>query len=181
MYAVGVVSGSIPNRDRRTRGVEANINVGRIECRKVTGAIDSGSTHEPIDLIVGRIERGPFVEGVNSSFVLAISSGARANPAIPAAETETSRESRGDGEENKSSRAREDGEGNEATAVCAGSGRARIAQRNDLKNEDIVENRTLCQNVLFVPFQTPQAPSSLHNLERTAVMDDVDSSNFVWP
>ena len=56
-----------------------------------------------------------------------------------------------------------------------GSGRASIAQRKDLKNEEIVENRTLCQNVLLLPFQTPQAPSSLHSRESTAVIDEVDA------
>ena len=162
-YAVGVITGSRPRRDLRSRGVDAEISVGSVECRKVTGAIDAGSAQEPRDLMVDKVEREPFVEGVRSNLVLAMSSGARTSPAIPEADTETSKERRGDVEERTSSRAREEGEGSEDRVVCVGSGRASIAQRKDLMKDAMVEKSTLCQNVLFVPFQTPQAPSSLHS------------------
>ena len=169
----------MPRRVRRITGVEAETKVGRVECKNVMGAMEVGRIHEPRDRIVGRIERGACAVGVKSSFILAMSSGARINPAIPEAETETRRVRKGEGEEMTSSLARDEGDGNDSMADCVGSGSARIAQRNDLRNDVIVEKRTLCQNVLLVPFQTPHAPSSFHSLESTAVKDDVERRTFV--
>ena len=161
-------------------GVEAEIRVGRVECMNVTGASEMGGVHDPRDRIAGNIERGVCVIGVKSSLVLAMSSGARISPAIPDAETEIRRERKGEGEERTSNPARDGGEGSEVMVDWVGSGRDKTAQRKDLRNDAIVEKRTLCQNVLFVPFQTPQAPSSLHSLESTAVKEDVESCAFVW-
>ena len=48
-YRLGVRTGSMPRRVRRTSGVEADINVGRVEWRKVTGAMEKGSVHEGRD------------------------------------------------------------------------------------------------------------------------------------
>ena len=118
------------------------------------------------------------MEGVSKSFVRAISNGARISPAIPDADTETRSEKRGDGEDRISNRARLEGEGKEEM-VEPGSGRARTAQKKDRRKEAIVEKRTPCQNVLFVPFQTPHAPSFVHKLERTAVKEDVEGRAFV--
>ena len=161
-------------------GVEAEIRVGRVECMNVMGASEMGGVQDPMDRIAGNMERGACVIGVKSSLVRAMSSGARMSPAMPDAETETRRERKGEGEERISSRAREEGDGNEVIVDWVGSGRANTAQKKDLRNDAIVEIRTLCQNVLFVPFQTPQAPSSLHSLESTVVKEDVESCAFVW-
>ena len=179
-YVVGVMTGSMPRRVRRMNGVEAEIRVGRVECMNVAGAIEIGGIHEPSDRIAGNMERGACVIGVKSNFVLAMSSGARISPANPDAETEIRRERRGDGEERTSSRAKEEGDGNEEKVDCVGSGSARTAQKKDLRNDAIVEKRTLCQNVLLVPFHTPQAPSSLHSLESTVVRDEVERGAYVW-
>lgn len=118
------------------------------------------------------------MDGVSKSLVRAISSGAKTMPAIPDADTEARTESRGDGDERMSKRARLEGDGKDEI-VELGSGRAKMAQRKDRRKEAIVENKTPCQNVLFVPFHTPHAPSFAHRLERTAVMEDVEGRAFV--
>lgn len=75
------------------------MKVGKVEWRSAVGAIEKGNVQLGKVLRVARIDRGGCVEGVNISFVLAISIGARRIPAMPAAETATASELRGDGEE----------------------------------------------------------------------------------
>ena len=101
-YMVGVISGSIPNFARRNRGVDADINVGSVECRTAVGAIENGNVQLGRLLRVAKIDRGGWVEGVRISLVRAMSKGARMIPAIPAADTATVKDARGDGEDNKS-------------------------------------------------------------------------------
>ena len=69
---------------------------------KVTGAIENGSAQDGRDFKVAIIDRGGWVDGVSITFVLAISSGARMTPAIPAAETATASEASGDEDESTS-------------------------------------------------------------------------------
>ena len=45
-YILGVSTGSMPNRERRKSGVEAEISVERVEWRSVTGAIENGRTQD---------------------------------------------------------------------------------------------------------------------------------------
>ena len=82
------------------------------------------------------------MEGVRINFVRAMSRGARRTPAIPAAETDTMREFKGDGEERMSRPpvAVEDGdmEGKESP----GSGRASSAARKERKNDVDVDRRS---------------------------------------
>ena len=149
------------------------IRVGSVEWRMVTGAMEVGTIHELKEETVDIIDRGGWVVGVAISLVLATSSGERRSPARPEADTERIRDVIGDGEERISSRARVEGDGN-AVITTVGSGSARTAQKNDRRNELIVERRTEYQNVPFVPFHTPHAPSVDHNEDKTVVKDDVD-------
>ena len=98
-YIFGVRTGSTPRRARSRRGVEAEINVGIVEWRMVTGAMEKGRVQEGRDCSVGRRDLGRYVEDVNMSFVRAISSGASSIPAIPAAPTAAAKLASGDGEE----------------------------------------------------------------------------------
>lgn len=50
---------------------------------------------------------------------------------------------------------------------------ARTAQIRERTNAVMVVMRTLWMNVLFVPFQTPQAPSAVHRCERTVIRDEL--------
>lgn len=79
------------------------------------------------------------MEGVSISFVRAISKGARITPAMPAAETATAKEERGDGEERISS-----------PPVCMnddvwkerpGSGRPKRAETKERAKDVIVDKR----------------------------------------
>lgn len=141
-------------------------------------AMEVGTIHERRDETVEIIDRGGWVVGVAISFVLAMSNGDRRSPAIPEADTESIKEVRGDGDERISSRAKVEGEGN-AVIATVGSGSAKTAQKNDLKKDVIVERMTEYQNVLFVPFHTPQAPSVDHNEDNAVVRDDVDGRALV--
>jgi hypothetical protein len=95
----GFSTGSTPSFDRRNRGVEADINVGIIAFKIVIGAIAKGRVQELKDLRTDRMDRGGCVEGVSINFVRAVSKGARTIPAIPAADTTTAREVRGEGDD----------------------------------------------------------------------------------
>lgn len=99
-------------------------------------------------------------------------------PARPEADTERIKEAIGDGEEIMSRRASIEGEGR-AVKATVGSGSAKIAQKKDRRKDVMVDSSTECQNVLFVPFHTPQAPSVDHNDESTAVSEEVDGKAFV--
>lgn len=41
-YRFGVSNGSMPSFDRKKRGVDAEISVGRVECKNAVGAIEKG-------------------------------------------------------------------------------------------------------------------------------------------
>ena len=178
VYIFGVRSGSIPNRERRNRGVDADIRVGRVEWRKVTGAMERGNVQEGRDCRVGTSERGGCVEGVSISFVRAMSIGARTMPAIPAALTAANRLAKGDGEDRTSMPPTVDGVGIRAGVMpCSdipGSGRASKAQRRERTKEVIVERMMEWMKVLFAPFQIPQAPSLVHKWERTMLIEEVE-------
>ena len=174
----GVVVESRPSWERRKSGVEAVRRVGRVEWSRVMCAIEIGVLQEPREEIVDRMERGVCVEGVAISLVRATSKGERIRPARPEAHTERARDVNGDGEERISSRASVDGDGSDVMAIV-GSGSARTAQKNERRKDDIVERSTECQNVLFVPFHTPHAPSVDHSEDKTTVREDVDVRAFV--
>ena len=163
-YMFGVRTGSMPRRDRRKRGVQAERRVGRVEWRRVTGAMEKGRVHDGRDCNVGSRDLGRCVEGVSISFVRTMSSGARMIPAMPAALTAAMRLAKGEGEERMSRPPMADGMGIKYGGCdCAnespGSGMARTAQRRDRTNEAMVLRRTEWMKVLLVPFQIPQAPS----------------------
>ena len=144
LYIVGVVIGSMPSLFRRNRGVDADMNVGRVEWRIAVGARENGSVHVGRVFRVARIERGGCVEGVSINCVRAMSRGASIMAARPAAETETKREVSGD-DEDRMSRPPEAGllavAGDEAKE-SPGSGRARKAEREERMKDDIVEERS---------------------------------------
>lgn len=98
-YMLGVSTGSIPSRERRKMGVEAEMRVGSVECRKVPTAMEGGTIHEGRDFSVGMRERGGCVDGVSISLVRAMSIGARMTPAMPAALTAVARLIKGFGDE----------------------------------------------------------------------------------
>ena len=158
--------------------MEAVRRVGNVECSNVMCAIEIGLLHEPIEEIVDRMERGVCVEGVAINLIRATSRGESIRPAIPVAQTERAKDVNGDGEERMSSRARLDGDGSAVMAIV-GSGRAKTAQKNDRRKDPIVERSTECQNVLFVPFHTPHAPSVDHSEDKTTVKEEVDGRAFV--
>ena len=84
--------------DLRNKGKEADVSVGRVECKNVTGAMETGIVQDERDFKVDQTDRGGCVEGVSISLIRAISSGARIAPAILAAKTAIAREARGVGE-----------------------------------------------------------------------------------
>ena len=92
----------MPSFDRKKRGVDAEIRVGRVECRMVVGAIENGNVQLGRVLRVAIMDRGGWVDGVRISFVRAMSIGARMTPATPAADMATPSEARGDGEDRMS-------------------------------------------------------------------------------
>lgn len=138
VYRLGFRTGSTPSFDRRKSGVDADIKVGIVAFRIVTGAIENGRVQELNDLKVERTDRGGCIEGVNISFVRTISRGARTIPATPAAEIATAREMRGEGEERISSPPAYV-DGGESWNERPGSGMARRAEMKDLVNEAIVD------------------------------------------
>ncbi len=138
VYRFGLRSGSTPSFDRKNKGVDADMKVGIIAFKIVTGAIESGRDQEFNDFNADRIDRGGCVEGVRISFVRAVSKGARTMPAIPAADTTTASEVKGEGDEsisNPPAYVNDEEIGNERP----GSGSARTAERNDRANEVIVD------------------------------------------
>ena len=102
-YRFGVMRGSMPIFDLRNNGADAEMNVGRVECISAVGAREKGSVQLGSVLILAMMERGGCVEGVSMCFVRAISRGASIVPAMPAADTATASEARGDGDERMSS------------------------------------------------------------------------------
>ena len=58
LYNVGVNNGSMPSLFRRTRGVDADIRVGSVECKIAVGASENGSVHVGRVFRVAMIERG---------------------------------------------------------------------------------------------------------------------------
>lgn len=137
-YNVGVIKGSTPNFDRKKRGKDADIRVGSVECKNVTGAMENGRVHDGRDCKVESNERGGCVEGVRMSFVLAISRGARSTPVIPAADTAMAKDVKGEGEARISRPPAYVKEG-DIWKERPGSGRARRAERNDRAKEVIVD------------------------------------------
>ena len=170
-YMLGVRIGSIPSLDLKIRGVDAEMAVGRVEWRKVTGASQNGTDQESIDCKMVRRERGGCVDGVSMSTVRAMSMGARRIPVMPAAPTAVSKLVMGYGDDKTSKPPTADGMliryGGDAFGPKPGSGIARAAQRMERMKDVTVEVRTECMNVLLAPFHTPQAPSVAHREERT--------------
>ena len=82
--------------------MDAERKVGSVEWSTAVGASEKGKVQLGREFKVAMIERGGCVEGVRINFVRAISRGARTIPAMPAAETATAREERGEGEERMS-------------------------------------------------------------------------------
>ena len=135
-------SGSTPSLFRRTRGVDADISVGSVECKIAVGAIENGRIHVGRLFKVAIIERGGWVEGVRMSFVRAMSRGASMMPARPAAETETKREAMGEGDDNMSRPPAAElvvAVGDDAKER-PGSGKARKAEKNERMKDEMVEN-----------------------------------------
>ena len=139
---LGASKESIPNLVLSSRGVEADMRVGRVECKSVTGAIENGRVQEGSERRTGRIDRGGCVQGVSIIFVRAISKGARIMPAMPAAETATSSDANGDGEESTSSPPAVYATGRLGCSDKPGSGRDRRAQRKDRAKDVIVDRST---------------------------------------
>ena len=98
-YILGVNTGSIPNLERRNKGVDTEINVGSVEFNIAAGAIEKGNVQVGSVFNVASIDLGGCVEGVKISFVRATSRGASMIPAKPAAETATASEANGAGED----------------------------------------------------------------------------------
>lgn len=169
-YMVGVTTGSTLSFERRNRGSEADMKVGSVECRNVTGAIDQGNVQDESVLRVDITDLGGWVEGVSMSFVLAMSNGAKRIPAMPAADTAIASEAIGVGEESMSSPPTEPAGGliwNERL----GSGTANIAAKKDRAKDVIVDERIEWTYVLFVPLKIPHAPSFCQSVERAAVSE----------
>ena len=163
-YMLGVRIGSTPRRARRKRGVEADIKVGTMEWRMVTGAMENGRVQDGRDCNVGRRDLGGCIEDVSISFVRAISSGANRIPAIPAAPTAATKLAIGNGEERMSRPPMTEGigiryGGCDCGKETPGSGRARTAQSRDRAKDVIVLRRMEWIKVLLVPFHIPHAPS----------------------
>lgn len=89
----------MPSFDLKNNGMDAEMKVGKVEWRSAVGAMEKGNVQLGKVPRVARIERGGCVAGVSISLVLAISIGSRRIPAIPAAQTATANELRGDGED----------------------------------------------------------------------------------
>ena len=98
-YMFGVSIGSMPIFDLKNKGVDAEIRVGRVECKTATGAIENGNVQLGSVWRVAIIDRGGCEEGVSISLVRAVSRGVRIMPATPAAETARTSDDNGEGEE----------------------------------------------------------------------------------
>ena len=142
-YMFGVRSGSMLSFDLRNKGVDAEMRVGRVECRSAIGAIEIGSVQLGRVWRVAMIDRGGCVDGVRMSFVRAISRGARRIPVMPAAETATSSEESGEGELSMSSPPAllKDGV---TVKESPESGRDSRAEKKDRTKEVIVDERIEC-------------------------------------
>ena len=92
-------TGSILNLERRNKGVETDISVGNVEFSIAAGAIEKGNVQLGSVFKVASIDLGGCVEGVNKSFVRAMSRGASIMPAKPAADTATASEAKGEGDD----------------------------------------------------------------------------------
>lgn len=79
--------------------MDADIKVGSVECSSVAGAIENGTVQFGRVLRVASIDRGGCVDGVRRSFVRAISIGARMMLAMPAADTASVKDAKGEGED----------------------------------------------------------------------------------
>lgn len=55
-----------------------------------------------------------------------------------------------------------------------GSGSARKAEKKERTKEVMVDKRTECAKVLFVPFHMPQEPSTVQIDDTAAITDDGD-------
>ncbi|KAL8798112.1 MAG: hypothetical protein Q9182_006939 [Xanthomendoza sp. 2 TL-2023] len=149
------------------------MKVGSVECSKVTGAIDHGNVQEEREFKVGTTDLGGCVEGVSMSLVLAMSSGARRIPAMPAADTAIAREAMGAGDESISRPPAEP----DVRLSCKerlGSGTAKMAAKKERVNAAMVDRRIEWKYVLLVPLKIPQAPSFCQRVERTAISEDGD-------
>ena len=134
--------GSRPRRERRNKGVDADIKVEMVEWRIVAGIKEAGMIQDGKVFNIGMRERGGCVDGVRRSTVRARSIGARRMPEIAEARREEARDRSGEGEVRISSRVSEDGVGS-ADVVSVGSGRSSTAQKSERINEDIVVKRML--------------------------------------
>lgn len=130
----------------------------------------------PSFLRVDGRERGGCVDGVSISLVLAISTGARISAASAAAVVVANSEPMGDGDERMSS---PPGTDVEEDVGSEGSGKASTAHSRDLRNVVSDDSKTLWINVLFVPFQTPHAPSLCQRYDTAAVRDEIDRRAIV--
>ena len=97
-YVEGVIMGSIAKVERRTRGVEADIRVGRQAWRRVAGRRLVGTDIEGRRDREGRMVRGGAEVGVTIRRVRMRSRGARDIAATAAAATATAKDSSGEGE-----------------------------------------------------------------------------------
>lgn len=140
-YTFGVNNGSMFNFERRNRGKDVDSRVGRVECRKVTGAIAHGSVHDESEFKVDMMDLGGWVEGVSINFVLAMSSGANTIPATLAAETATASEESGFGDDRISRPPAEPADGFNWKERL-GSGIAKMAARNERMKDVNVDRRT---------------------------------------
>ena len=138
----------MPNLDRSSNGVAADMSVGSVECSKVTGAIEKGTVQLYSCCTTFMSDLGGCVVGVSSNCVLAISIGARSTPTTPAAPTAAKRLARGKGEESTSRPPVTVGTGD---GESPGSGRTSKAQSNERMKEVLVVTRTVYMKVLFVP------------------------------
>ncbi len=172
-YAFGVSTGSTLSFERRKSGSEADMKVGRVECRKATGAMDHGKVHEERVLRVDITDLGGWVDGVSMSFVLAMSNGAKIIPAIPAAETAIASEAIGAGEERISSPPTGPAD-RLMWRKRLGSGTANTAAKKERAKDVIVDRRMECTYVLLVPLKIPQTPSFCQSAERAAVREAGD-------
>lgn len=96
-YMEGVITGSMAKEDRRTSGVEAEIAVGMVAWRIVTGRRLGEMEKEGSRESEGQMVRGGAEVGVTTSRVLIKSRGARVKAAIAEAATATAREKNGFG------------------------------------------------------------------------------------
>lgn len=163
-YVEGVIMGSIAKVERRTRGVEADIRVGRQAWRRVAGRRLVGTDIEGRRDREGRMVRGGAEVGVTIRRVRMRSRGARDIAATAAAATATAKDSSGEGESIMSRPPMPDAE----VPMRPESGMLRSAESMLRVHDSVVRRRKLYTNVTFVPFQTPQADSFCHNCPMTS-------------